>query len=1146
LVSLRGICINSRLEHQGEIVNSIRTNRRSHVRNVVCGFAGALLLQATLASNADTVHLVRNINTTLIPQSSYPAALGALGSRLLFGATDATGPGLWSTDGTAAGTKLLQRLTGLGILAGSPWNNFLTTGSHGYFVSADGSGTSSVWITDGTSAGTSRAISLPSGSSETASLLGLFNSMVVFSSRDPNDNGQMYVTDGTPAGTHRLTSFSGANEAGALYGFVVAGSKFYFVAMDTMYNRQIWVSDGTAAGTQQVTNGLTSAAVYNPQSFQLVGSLVLYESSGYLWSIDSTTDTIASVVTSSGTPGFGPPGVASTTLANMGGFVLFLGGSGFAPSDGLQLWRSDGTAAGTYEVAAATANPTSNEIQYPVFEQVGSNVVYIGDDGVNGPQLWGSDGTSAHTVRLTSAAANPQDPAQVAAPMMVIGNTAYLTISDGAAATTRSVWRTDGTAAGTERLGGLPSVSIGEAGVAPLSGDSSTVYIGIPDANASSMSLYKYLPASNSSTLVETSPVIYSGDEFFEMNGLLFFSPTEPVIGDEPWVSNGTAAGTHLIEEINPQVADSGSFPDEFVNFGGRLAFVADDGISGRELWISDGTSAGTKLLADINPGSASSNPNHLFAANGALYFFATDNSGHSKFMRLAAPGAVAEPLATLSPQPAVPFAACGEDGAVVIGTQMFFAADDGETGLELWTSDGTAAGTHLTADIAAGISGSDPCYLTVLAGKVYFSAQGALGNELWSSDGTASGTVQVVDIAPGAVSSNPSGLAVFNSALYFAADDTVHGSELWTSNGTAKGTSLIADLVPGSTGSYPYPIGTLNGRLLLQTYVTPTATSYVSQFWTTDGTTKGTTQVGTYTFPPVVNPLINGNLVFFAGQDAADVEPWVSDGTASGTHILKDINPNGSSNPSWFENFLGATLFEVTDPKLGEQLWRSDGTAGGTLLVSSIPALDPNPSNVTSARHRLTVGASFFISANDPIDGTELYTLTHAAPVAASDSATATDDAAATIDVLANDVAPDGTLNPASIVITTSPMHGTATVSSGKVIYTPTTGFAGTDTFAYTVSDNQGIASAPAIVTIKVTSPPPSSGGGGGGGGGGSIGWLTVFGLVSLWCGRSRRIVSQTVSWCQAPRERAAYPATRSRCGAHFWAIRMRGAASP
>jgi ELWxxDGT repeat protein len=486
------------------------------------------------------VRLVDNINTKLIAQSSYPAALGSLNSKLLFGATDVTGPGLWSTDGTTAGTKLLQRLAGQGILANSPWNNVLSIGSRVYFVSTD-TGGSSIWVTDGTSAGTSKVVSMPSGSTGTASLLGLFNSMVVISSRDSNNNRQMYVTDGTAAGTQQLTSFSGANEAGVLDGFIVAGKQFYFVAIDSMYNREIWVSDGTVAGTQQVTNGLdgstaTSGAFYNPQSFQLVRGLVLYESDGYLWSIDPSTNIVANVVSTTGMPGFGPPIVESTTLANMGGFILFLGGSGIGPIGGIQLWRSDGTAVGTYEVTEVTANPTSSETQYPFFEQVGNRVVYIGDDGVHGPQLWGSDGTAANTVRLTSAVANPSDyPSQVASPLSVIGSTAYFSLSDGATATTRSVWRTDGTVAGTERLGALPAISYAESGGTRLTGDSNTVFIGTFSGSDDTMSLYKYMPASNSASLVEAGLLTTVTDEFFEMSGRLFFSQNETLIGDEPW-----------------------------------------------------------------------------------------------------------------------------------------------------------------------------------------------------------------------------------------------------------------------------------------------------------------------------------------------------------------------------------------------------------------------------------------------------------------------------------------------------------------------------------------------------------------------------------------------------------------------------------
>ena len=78
---------------------------------------------------------------------------GALNGKLLFGATDATGPGLWSTDGTTNETILLQRLSGTGLVAGQPFPTFLVIGANAYAVSYTASGSSSLWITDGTRSG---------------------------------------------------------------------------------------------------------------------------------------------------------------------------------------------------------------------------------------------------------------------------------------------------------------------------------------------------------------------------------------------------------------------------------------------------------------------------------------------------------------------------------------------------------------------------------------------------------------------------------------------------------------------------------------------------------------------------------------------------------------------------------------------------------------------------------------------------------------------------------------------------------------------------------------------------------------------------------------------------------------------------------
>jgi hypothetical protein len=94
---------------------------------------------------------------------------------------------------------------------------------------------------------------------------------------------------------------------------------------------------------------------------------------------------------------------------------------------------------------------------------------------------------------------------------------------------------------------------------------------------------------------------------------------------------------------------------------------------------------------------------------------------------------------------------------------------------------------------------------------------------------------------------------------------------------------------------------------------------------------------------------------------------------------------------------------------------------------------------------------------------------------------------------VLANDTSSGGTLDPTSIKIVVAPTHGTAAVSGGQVTYTPAMGYAGLDTFQYTVQDNLGTTSNVATVSVNVTAPPPSKGGGG------SLSLLGILALAGL-----------------------------------------------
>ena len=261
-----------------------------------------------------------------------------------------------------------------------------------------------------------------------------------------------------------------------------------------------------------------------------------------------------------------------------------------------------------------------------------------------------------------------------------------------------------------------------------------------------------------------------------------------------------------------------------------------------------------------------------------------------------------------------------------------------------------SAQSVSQVADISPGAAGSNPSLPVVMGNVGYFAATDPThGTELWRTDGTPGGTFLVADIWPGVNSSSPAEIVVAEDRLFFVASDTTAGRELWTSDGTAAGTHLVKDVYPGPSSSLPASLTPVGSNVFLKACVT----AYGCELWKSDGTTAGTTmmrdiRVGTYSsFPNYLVAL--GNLVLFAANDAVvGEELWKSDGTTAGTVLVKNIDPTplvsesdgrGRSYPKNLTRLGNVVVFVADNGTQGYELWKTDGTTPGTVMVIDLYA---------------------------------------------------------------------------------------------------------------------------------------------------------------------------------------------------------------
>ena len=323
----------------------------------------------------------------------------------------------------------------------------------------------------------------------------------------------------------------------------------------------------------------------------------------------------------------------------------------------------------------------------------------------------------------------------------------------------------------------------------------------------------------------------------FSNNSFLLLSVRTATEGAELWKSDGTAGGTIPLADINPGTASSN--PDNFYPYNNLVLFHATDAARGTEYWKTDGTPGGTAILKDINPGAGNF------------------NTGAS-----------------------IPFPYRFND-------KLFFVANDGVHGAEVWSTDGSEVNTILLKDIQSAPFSSTIVINAVKVGTKFFFTSSDLSSrfEMWQSDGTPDGTTlfkafSPVDFGGSPFIFPPNQIDFQNQTIsqplfqgnkfFFTAGTVAEGVELWVSDGTLAGTMSVKNIGPGAADGVGF---------------------------------------GRYAYTA-------SNFYFAANNTTQGLELWKSDGTELGTNIVADINPNAAnSDPTLFYYVTnGRLLFNASD----------------------------------------------------------------------------------------------------------------------------------------------------------------------------------------------------------------------------------------
>ena len=696
------------------------------------------------------------------------------------------------------------------------------------------------------------------------------------------------------------------------------------------------------SATPQLVGDFNPSAVQQTEDTWLNGELVFAAADGSgdveLWKSDGTAaGTVRVKDIFSGTPGSLP-----RDFIALSGRLLF---TAYNDQFGWELWSTDGTETGTTLIRDIAPGPLSPWLD--LFTHKGDQLFFVSrSDDVGGEVLWITDGTSEGTQSLGAFS-------HVVGRPWLRGDRLFFRADGGNG---QGVWASDGTPEGTVKLttdfAHLSSVShVGERLFFTARADDGWG-VWTSDGNpGGTVMLTPGLAAGVQGPVVAGGQVIFYAAADGSQWGL--------------WRSDGTIEGTAEIATVGHHSGGDVLLPVE-----DRVVLLLGDEL----LYTSDGTPEGTSVAASFGGDGFLVD---WFEAEGDEVYIAFEKfTGNTEIVELWRTDGTADGTKRLRTVRGI------FNGFHHVGNQLYFIIDDWNADeVELWQSEGTRASTtqlaksdgqiHLheaggvlyfvTADSEQGrelwrsdgtLEGTN--WLTSVTnlgqliesnGQLYFvNDDPERGRELWRTDGTGAGTTRLTGVA------NPDDLRDINGQLYFVADNPERGRELWRTDGTDEGTVAL-ELAPGAASSNPWIMAADEDTVLIRSM-----TDETQGLW---AVSVGGTQ------PELINDEFVGpsagsnfsNLVEVSGKGffTANGKLWQTDGTNT-VRVDMDHQISGGLVP------VGGQLYFTVADDAGEAagIWRTDGSTEGTVHVAGteVGVLDPD--------RLIVAGGSLYFRAED------------------------------------------------------------------------------------------------------------------------------------------------------------------------------------